>query len=286
MPRVLITGGAGLLGRALIRLAPPIWEVHATRRQNPVLGAPAHDIDLADSRAVQWLWENLRPDLVVHTAYGTANGERDIVVATQNVASGCAAVGARLIHVSTDLVFDGESGPYSEGARLSPILEYGRWKARAEDEVRKRLPEAAMVRTSLIIETEPPDPRTAWVRDALHRRQQITLYVDEIRSPITSADLALQLWEVAELPTREAAGVWHLVAPEALSRYALGLLIAARFGLDPAGITRGLSREAPTPRPRDVRLLTGRAERVLRHRARPISEVFAGPGPAQYPFAP
>lgn len=286
MRRVLITGGAGLLGRTLISLAPPDWEVHATRRQSPVPGATTHDIDLADPGAVQRLWETLRPDLVLHTAYAAVDGERDIVVATRNVASGCAAGGARLIHLSTDLVFDGESGPYAEGAQLSPILEYGRWKARAEVEVRERLPQAAVIRTSLISEVEPPDPRTAWVRDALLQHEPITLFVDEIRSPMASTDLALQLWELANLPASEAAGVWHLVGPEALSRYTLGLLIAARFGLDPAGITAGRSSEAPAARPRDVRLLTRRADHALRHRARPISEVFAGPDPARYPFAP
>jgi dTDP-4-dehydrorhamnose reductase len=286
MRRVLITGGAGLLGRALIRHAPAGWELHSTRRVQAVGGAPAHDVELSHPDAVARLFAGVRPQLVFHTAYSMQHGERDIVAATRNVVTECVSQGCRLVHLSTDLVFDGEHGPYDESAMPAPISEYGRCKARAEAEVRTRLPEAAIIRTSLVTEAEPPDPRVAWVTDHLRRGDPLTLYVDELRCPIPAADLAAQLWEIAALPEREAAGVWHLAGPEAVSRYALGLLIAARFGLDAACITPGRSRDAVPARPRDVRLLTLRADCVLGCRARPISELFAGAAPAPYPCAP
>ncbi len=110
--------------------------------------------------------------------------------------------------------------------------------------------------------------------------------MDELRCPIWVKELAAQLWEIGALPHREAPGVWHLAGSEAVSRYALGLLIAARFELDPASITPGRSRDAVPARPRDVRLLTPRADRMLGCRARPISELFAGAAPAPYPCAP
>lgn len=286
MRRVLITGGAGLVGRALIRLAPDGWDLHATQRVHAVHGARVHQVELSQAGAVAQLFATVRPELVFHTAYSMQHGDQDIVAATRNVVAGCAAAGSRLLHLSTDLVFDGERGPYGESAQRAPVSDYGWWKARAEEEVQARIPHASIVRTSLVTELAPPDPRVAWIADSLRRKDPLTLYVDELRCPISVADLTAQLWEIATLPADEPAGVWHLAGPEALSRYALGLLIAAHFGLNPAGITPGRSRDATPRRPRDVRLLTARVDRVLRCKARPISELFAGAAAAPYPCAP
>jgi dTDP-4-dehydrorhamnose reductase len=105
----------------------------------------------------------------------------------------------------------------------------------------------------------------------------VRLFTDELRCPTAVEDLAAQLWEVARLPADGRAGVWHLVAPEAVSRYTLGLLLATRHGLNLAGITPVPSASSPVPRPRDLRLLTARADRELRTRARPISAALFPP---------
>lgn len=265
---VLITGGAGLLGRALIRTTPPGVELHATRRSTPVTGAEAHTVELSDAEAVATLWARLRPSLVVHTAYSMQEGERDIWAATVNVVAACLATGAALLYLSTD-------APYGESDEPNPVYEYGRWKARAEHIVQDRMPDAAVIRTSLIVEFEPLDVRSGWIANALRQGETITLFVDELRCPIVATDLAQQLWELAALPRLERSGVWHLAGPEALSRYTLGLLVAAHEGLDPSGITPGVSAGLPSPRPRDIRLLTSRADRVLTTRPRPISALLA-----------
>lgn len=272
--RVLVTGGAGLLGRTLLRAAPGGWEIHATQRRSPAAGAPAHTVDLARFDEVLALWRRLRPALVIHTAYSAGAGQRDIWEATRNVVEASGVVGARLIHLSTDALLNGEHGPYDEAAEPAPVHAYGEWKARAELHVREWMPEATVVRTSLITEFAPLDPRSAWVAEALRERRPVTLFVDELRCPITPVDLALLLWEIAALPPRESAGVWNLAGPEALSRFALGTLVAAHQSLDPAGITPARSSDAPGRRPRDVRLLTRRADAALRTRARPISALL------------
>ena len=269
--RVLITGGAGLLGSALLRQVPAGWDVHATHRSTPAAGAPSHYVELADRDAVLRLWEQLRPDLVIHTAAGVVDGERDIVAATRNVADACSALGARLIHLSTDLVFDGRASPYDESAEAEPMMHYGHWKLTAEHHA-SRVPGATIVRTSLIVRVVPPGRSTAWLLEALGRGERPTLYVDELRCPILDEDLAAQLWEVAALPAEDRAGIWHLVGPEAISRYALGLLLVAERGADPTQLCPGRS---PGDRPRDVRLLTSRADGQISTRARPISEAFA-----------
>lgn len=274
--RVLITGGAGLLGSELIRTAPAGLDVHATRRRTPVEGAPAHPVELSDAGAVEALFRGLRPDLVIHAAYSAAEGERDVWRATESVVRGCRAAGAGLLHMSTDALLDGETGPYDEAREPAPVHEYGRWKAKAELHVRAEMPEAAVVRTSLILRVRPPDPNSARVLDALRRGEPVRLFTDELRCPIAVEDLAAQLWEIAAVAPEERSGVWHLAGPEALSRYALGVLLALRHGLDPRAITAAPSAASAAPRPRDLRLLTARADRALRTRAQGASAVLGG----------
>lgn len=276
MRRVIVTGGAGYLGEAVVAAAPGDWECHVTERRTPPPRGIRHPCDLADAEAVVALWSRLRPELVIHTAYGTENGERDIWLATRNVVDATLAVGADLLHTSTDLVFDGESGPYGEDAEPSPVHEYGQWKTRAERYVRERAPAAAVVRASLITSFDPPDPRTAWVLAGLKGEEEVTLFVDEIRTPILRDDLAAQIVEICQLPTPERSGVWHLAGPESLSRYAIGALVASAYRLSTQRLRAARSpREPAAARPRDIRLLTRRADAVLSHRPRSLSEAAA-----------
>jgi dTDP-4-dehydrorhamnose reductase len=270
--RILITGGGGLLGRTLVVEAPPGLEVHATQRTSPVPeAARAHVVELSDDRAVEALFAEVQPEVVIHTAYGR-DFERDIILATRNVAEACGRAGAAMVHLSTDVVFDGEHAPYAEGDPLSPITEYGRRKADAERLVRQLAPGAAIVRTSLIVRTDGQDATLAQLRAG-------TLppaFVDELRSPIAAEDLASQLWELATLPRERMAGVWHLAGPEAVSRYTLALLLAIPHGLQDR-VVPALNRDFTPRRPRDVRLLTTRADRELATCVRPISEALHAP---------
>ena len=279
--RVLVTGGAGLLGARLVADAPPGVEVHrawhrAAPPSAPVDADPAatHQVDLADADATASLIARLRPDVVIHTAYAVADGRRCIVEATAHVARAGATVGAGLVHLSSDVVFDGEHGPYDEHAHPDPISEYGRHKAEAETVALAAVAGAAIVRTSLITWADPLDPRSAWVADTLRAGDPITLFTDEIRCPVRLDDLAAQVWEVARLEGNARAGVWHLVGAEALSRHDLGVVIARHEGLDPAGIIGRSSRTQPHPRPRDLHLTAARSDRALTTPSRSVRSLF------------
>jgi dTDP-4-dehydrorhamnose reductase len=274
--RVLVTGGAGLLGARLVADAPDGVEVHATwhRTAPPDADVGWHQVDLADAEATRGLCDRIRPDVVVHTAYATADGHRAIVEATSNVADAVAATGAALVHLSSDVVFDGEHAPYDEGAPPLPISEYGRHKAEAEAVVARRCPAATIVRTSLITWSQPLDPRSAWVVDALRAGDPLTLFTDEIRCPVRLDDLSAQLWELARSPTGAGAGLWHLVGSESLSRFDLGVLIAEHAGLDAGGIEGRSSRGQRPARPRDLRLTAQRSAALLTTPARSVRSLF------------
>ena len=221
----------------------------------------------------------IQPGLVIHAAAASSTStserlESAIVQATENIVSACQDLGAFLIHISSDTVFDGEHAPYSESDPLAPISPYGQAKATAEMLVRC-LPadQTCIARTSLIVGTKPLDSRSEWVVKSIQADHPITLFVDELRCPIWLEDVAASIWELAAMGT--CVPVIHLAGVEAISRYSLGLLIANYAGVSGRAIIGGYSRSQPQPRPRDLRLNGQLASRLLSRRPRLISELLA-----------
>lgn len=279
--RVLVTGAAGFVGRALLDRAPSQVTVIGTWRTTPLPdGVPAVPVDLRDRDATAEAITAAAPDVVVHTAY-----DRDgdlgtgIVATTEHVAGACADVGAALVYLSSDVVFDGEAGPYAEYDPPRPVSAYGRAKAAAEVEATLAVPDAAVVRTSLVLAAPDLDPRTAFVADALAAGEPVDLYTDEIRMPVHRDDLADGLWRLVALGGDAAAGPWHLVGPDVLSRLDLGRLVARSHGGDP-GLLRGVPspRDPDDPRPRRLVLTTARATATLGWQPRSIAAAYGVPG--------
>ena len=273
---LLITGGSGYLGSELLRQAQKTWRVVATcfSQATSLPLCQMVPLDIRDDAAVTRLLSDVRPQVIIHTAadMSTPQAMQEVIVdGTHHVAAGAAAVGARLVHTSTDVVFDGERAPYTEGDPTNPITPYGRAKAAAEEIVAGLCPTAAIVRTSLIYNLNPADPRTVWVVESVRQSQPITLFTDEIRCPVWLEQLAAALLELA---AGDEGGVWHLAGPQALSRYQFGERLVRAYGLDPAGITPGLSRESGQLRPRDCTLDVGKAQALLRSPLWGVDEVL------------
>lgn len=251
MATIWVTGGAGMLGSWLAEIHPARHRVVATSRA---------DVELSDTEAVRAFTRSLEPDLVIHTAYGTADLDRDVRTATASVAAACRDTDTELLHLSTDVVFDGRGGPYGENAPLSPVHAYGRAKADAERLVTEAVPDAAIVRTSLICWNDPLDPRSQAVVDALDAGPPPTMFIDELRNPVRVDDLAATIWALVDVPRGPRAGMWHVVGAEPFSRHALAELVAHHAGRD-AGqlpIVSADTWQGAEPRPRDCRLLTTR----------------------------
>lgn len=247
--RVHVTGATGFLGRELCSLA-------AT--------ATGERVEIRDGGAVKALFEQLRPDVVIHTAYRqTGDGAREIVVeGSANVAAAATAVGARLIHLSTDVVFDGRLGrPYVEGDAPSPCSPYGEAKAEAEEIVAVTCPTALLVRTSLIVGGPGHEPSQ---HELMAHDPAATFFEDELRSPVQVGDLAQALLELADL---DVTGPLHVAGPQDVSRAGLAELVTGRDVLQ---------APAPPGRPLDCRLDSSRARGLLATTIRGVRDLYDG----------
>ncbi len=246
--KIHVTGATGFLGRELLSLAPE---------------ATGERVEVRDEAAVRALFERLRPEIVVHTAYRQEGPDAwaVTVAGAGNVAAAARAVGARLLHLSTDVIFDGRKGvSYVEEDEPCPVTDYGRAKAESERHVRAGHPEALVVRTSLIVGGPGHEP-SKHERAALG--PEMTFYEDEIRCPIQVGDLAAALLELAEL---DVTGVLHVAGADAVSRADFAELVTGR------PIRRAA---APPSRPLDCSLDCSRARSLLRTELRGVRSVLA-----------
>jgi dTDP-4-dehydrorhamnose reductase len=235
-----ITGATGYLGRTLARLRPDADTTRVEVRDPPALAAHV---------------ERTRPAAVIHTAYRTEEWDTNADGAA-NVAR--AARGARLVHLSSDVVFSGRKGaPYVEEDEPDPVTEYGRSKAEAELRVAAAHPEALIVRTSLIYGGAEPSKHELAARDPA-----LVFYEDEVRCPVQAGDLAAALLELLAL---DLSGPLHVAGADAVSRAEFARLAAGRD-----------VRTSPAPpgRPLDCSLDSGRAQGMIRTRLRGVREVL------------
>jgi len=259
MQRLLVTGGCGYLGSEVVRRAHARGiGVVGTWWQRPPDGLPGawHRLDVRDAAALAGLAADV--DAVVHTAYRQGGDDEWSTNVEGSAAVAAAAAGRRLVHVSSDLVFDGRRGRYTERDEPAPVGAYGRSKAEAERRVAALHPEATIARTSLIYGGAEPGLQERLAREGTR------FFVDEIRSPVQVGDLADALLELLAL---ECAGPLHVGGADDVSRYEFALLL----GADPDRIERA---RTPPDRAPDVSLDSSRAAGLLATRLRGARSVL------------
>jgi dTDP-4-dehydrorhamnose reductase len=276
--RLLVSGASGYLGAHAARLAAARgWAVTGTFHTRPtnLPGSTARPLDLTDRAAVHMAVADTRPDAILHTACSNRDAENvaAIVPAARHLAEAAQAAGARLVHVSTDLVFDGEHAPYEDHSAPCPIMDYGRAKAEAEVVVAALCPGAAVVRPSLIWALDPLNKQTGWLVEGVKRGSRVTLFTDEIRCPVHLDDLTRLLLALAE--RREVTGPLNAGGPQPLNRWAFGLRLLAALGMGRGrNVVPGTVGESGLARARDLTLRSLRAQALSRLRG--VDDVLAG----------
>jgi dTDP-4-dehydrorhamnose reductase len=276
---LLVTGGSGYLGGELLRQARgrPLAATYLSAPPDEREGVDWSELDVRDGDAVRALVERVRPDVVIHTAYRQdGEGARETTVeGAAAVARAAAAAGARLIHLSSDVIFDGaKPTPYDESDPPTPVTEYGWAKADAEHAVVAAYPEALLVRTSLIYGGPTPSRHERLALEAARGEGQ-AFFDDEVRCPVVVGDLASALLELTELGE---TGVLNVAGADEVSRYEFACLIAAAAGLSPARIRRTSIAESGLARPGNCTLTSERAAGLLRTRLRGARERLAPSG--------
>ena len=264
--QLLIIGGSGFLGgRTRTWAMARDIAVDATFFTNAP-DAPTsadrshwHRCDILDVDALGALFEAVQPTAVINTAYRQSGEDAVEICSTgaANVARACAEHSARLVHVSTDLVFDGELGrPYREDDVLSPISQYGSAKAQAEQLVLSANPDSAVVRTSLIYGSADAPQERLVTRAA--NGEDISFFTDEWRNPIHVDSLAFAVGQLARDHT--FTGIVHVAGDERVNRLEFARFLAESLSLDPSGLTGSPADPSLGPRSSDVALENGLAK--------------------------
>lgn len=283
--KLLVTGAGGMVGGRLASLLTRHFEVVSGRHLVPgPPGVPEAPLDLLDPTSIETTLDSVRPDAIVHAAAladadrcerEPALAERLNVHATERLAEGARARGARLLYLSTDLVFDGSRGPLTEEDAPRPLMVYARTKRAGEQATLELAPGSTVLRVALVSGRGfgPRGTATESLAWALRAGRPLRLFTDQVRTPVDAESIAQAVQGVLD---REAAGLFHVGGPERLSRHDLGLRVARVLGLPADGISalRQADQKMAAPRPLDVSLEGARARRELGYVPRALDDAI------------
>lgn len=272
--KIFITGGSGLLAlnwAAHKRFDQLIYLVQHTRKIS-LSGTFISRVDLSNKHNLINELNHLKPNLVIHAA-GLTNIEdcelnpslayKCNVELSRNVADACRFLGIKLVHISTDHLFDGQSSMMTEEAPVIPINHYAKTKAKAEEIVSQVFPEALIIRTNIYgwgmsYRTSFSD----FVINNLRAKTPISLFKDVFFTPILISNLA----DIIEtLVSKGQRGIFNVASSERISKLEMGVLLAEEFNLDksliePISISDKVNLVI---RPKDMSLSTEKVTSIL-----------------------
>jgi dTDP-4-dehydrorhamnose reductase len=241
---LLVTGASGYLAHRLIPLACQRGEVVVLSRSEPDAATRANarwvGADLLEESTVDVII-GLRPRAIINAAAtnpGSGHSFATNVMGAAHVARAASRTGSRLVHVSSDIVHSGQAAPYGDDAEPDPVNDYGRSKADGEASILAAVPEAVVVRTSLIYSLERMDRGTAGFADRLRAGESLSLWADAIRQPVY-ADALSEALLILALDAVGERGTINVAGEQALSRAEFGRRLLAHWGVDTSRITEG-----------------------------------------------
>jgi dTDP-4-dehydrorhamnose reductase len=283
---VLITGASGLFGSKLSQISAKDCKVYSGySKAQPVWGTPIK-FDVLNKNQVEHAFKKANPDVVVHAAALTNVDECETskklawetnVEGTRNIAEATKACGAFLFYVSTDYVFDGEKGNYTETDTPDPINYYGLTKLKAEELVKELIDEYCIARPSVIYGATPAADKinfALWLISSLTQRKPVKIVIDQYNSPTLNTNLAEMTWEIIQ---RRLTGTFHLSGATRINRYDFAKSIASAFKLDPTLIIPSASSEFAwvARRPKDSSLSVIKAQETLNNLPLPVDQALS-----------
>jgi dTDP-4-dehydrorhamnose reductase len=289
MKKILITGSNGLIGQKLLVLLTSKTEnqvIATARGANRLPAYPNytyHSLDITDPVQVEQVMALEKPDYVIHTAamtnVDTCELEKQTcwqlnVKAVEYLAEACLKHNSFLLHLSTDFIFDGEHGPYTEEAAARPINYYGESKLAAEQILLQSNIRWAIARTVLVYGIAHDMSRSniiLWVKKSLEEKKPIQVVDDQWRTPTLAEDLAMACNLIIR---QEAQGIFNISGKDLLTPYQMALQTADYFKLDASLITRADSSTftQPARRPLKTGLIIDKAIRELTYQPHSFSE--------------
>ncbi len=245
--RILITGSNGLLGQKLVSLLSQDSEVEliaTARGENRLLETERyvyHAMDITNRDEVLRVFELIKPQIVIHTAAMTnvdqcetdkENCWQQNVNALEYLIEGSKIHNSFLLHLSTDFIFDGKTGPYNETAMANPISFYGWSKLAAEKLVENSGLKWAIARTVLVYGIAQDMSRSniiLWVKKSLEEGKSIKVVNDQWRTPTLAEDLAEGCALIAK---KQAEGIFNISGKDFLNPSQMACKTADYFGLD------------------------------------------------------
>lgn len=252
MTKILIIGGSGLVGRILIKKTKDIAKVYATYNTTIINleGAKFYQLDVRDANRVNELMKEIQPDIVINaaakrnTGYCEKNSDEAYKVnveGTKNIVNACKTINAKMVFISSSLVFDGTKGKYSEDDELNPLNTYGKQKVMAEKIIKDNLENWLIIRASYIYGwLRGSDNFVTWVIENLKSGREIQISYDQFVTPIhveNFVDILVKLLE------KDKSGIYHVGEGECLSKYEFVKRIKETFRFDEA-IIKPISSKA------------------------------------------
>lgn len=252
--KILITGSNGLLGQklvALLYLLPEVTLIATARganRDEIYEDYIYESMDITSEENVLSVFRKHKPDAVIHTAAMTHVDQCELnkeacvdqnITAVNHIVKASKEVGAFLLHVSTDFIFDGTHGPLTEEETPNPVNYYGWTKWEAEKSVEKSGLKWAIARTVLVYGVVQDMSRSnivLWVKNNLEAKKEINVVNDQWRTPTLAEDLAKGCWLIVQ---NQAEGIFNISGEEMLSPYELAHQVADVWKLD-----KGLIKQA------------------------------------------
>lgn len=286
--RILVTGANGMLGQRLLKIffQYNTYTLLATsvEKESVLQSIDYSFCDITIREDIKNLILNFYPDVIVHTAAFTnvdlSEKEREQcwktnVKAVEYITETCRVLGCHLIHISTDYIFDGTSGPYTENAPPNPLGYYARTKLASENVLRMSGVDFTIIRTNVLygIADSRPD-FVRWVYNKLKSSEKINIVTDQINNPTFIDDLVQAISKIIEF---KKYGVYNIGGSDFLSRYDFALKIADFFDLNRdlifAVVTKDLNQ--PARRPLKSGLVITKAQAELNYKPYTIVEALA-----------